>query len=27
MNITGVTGLTQAQKMTLIALGAHAYGE
>ena len=27
MNITGVTGLTQAQKATLIALGAHAHGE
>jgi WD40 repeat protein len=27
MNITGVTGLTQAQKATLIALGAIAHGE
>jgi len=27
MNITGVTGLTQAQKATLITLGAHAHGE
>ncbi|MBD1828930.1 NB-ARC domain-containing protein [Microcoleus vaginatus GB1-A2] len=27
MNITGVTGLTEAQKATLIALGAHADGE
>jgi WD40 repeat protein len=27
MNITGVTGLSEAQKATLIALGAHAHGE
>jgi WD40 repeat protein/transcriptional regulator with XRE-family HTH domain len=27
MNITGVTGLTEAQKATLITLGAHAHGE
>jgi WD40 repeat protein/transcriptional regulator with XRE-family HTH domain len=27
MNITGVTGLTEAQKATLIVLGAHAHGE
>jgi len=27
LNITGVTGLTQAQKATLIALGAHDRGE
>jgi len=27
LNITGVTGLTEAQKVTLIALGAHAHGE
>jgi len=27
MNITGVTGLTEAQKATLIALGAIAHGE